>query len=342
MSVRQNVVAFLSAGGGQLPCIHATVTKTSKRKGDTFNCKLPMDLSGAMQLVQGGDAEVIFSDGNGSQSLIMGKIDHVSMEWIDREVCVSGRDKSAVLSEKKINKQYKNKKASDIVQDIAQDAGLQAQVKATTDDAGKKYDVDTVHLLLNKTPFEALSWLAEREGCRWYVDGSNLHFEPKDAGNSGGLFTVNYQPPNGGYARSNAVYIRTSRNMSAARPCDVKVKSWHHKQKKLFEHTESSGGGVGEKLTYEHHFPGMIQQQVEKIAKSFLSDYKRHELAVEVDMPGDLSIDAKGQLQLQGTGSVFDTTYDIDSVEFSYSAGEHGNFSMSICGKTPGQGGGGS
>lgn len=342
MPVRSNVTAFLSAGGGQLPCITATVTKTSKRKGDTFNCKLPLDIPGALQLAEGGAAEVIFSDGSGTRSLIIGNIDHVSIEWIDREVCVSGRDKSSVLSEKKLNKQYKNKKTSDIVEDIAQQAGLQAQVQSTKDDAGKKYDVDTVHLLLNKTPFEALSRLAEREGCRWYVDDSTLHFEPKDQGNSGGLFTVNYSGPESGYERSNALYIRTSRNMSAARPCDVTVKSWHHKQKKLFEHTESSEGGVGDKLTYEHHFPGMIQEQVEKIAKSFLSDYKRHELSVEVDMPGDLSIDAKGQLQLQGTGSIFDTIYDIDSIEFEYAAGEHGSFGMSICGKTPGAEGGAS
>jgi hypothetical protein len=77
-------------------------------------------------------------------------------------------------------------------------------------------------------------------------------------------------------------------------------------------------------------------REVEAVSKSRLSDYKRHELAIEVDLPGDLSVDKKGKLQLQGTGSIFDTTYDIDSIEFDYQAGENGNFSMSIWGKTAG------
>lgn len=336
--VRQNVAAFLSAGGGMLPVVHASVTKTSKRKGDCFHCRLPLDTAGAAALINGGSASVIFSDGSATKSLITGKINHVCVEWVDREISVSGRDKSETLVERRMNRQWKNKKSSDIVQDIAKDAGLTAQVSETTDDSGKKYDIDTVHLMLNRTASETLSLLAEREGCRWYVSGDVLHFEQKDAGNSGGVFVVTYSPPSRGYEASNTVTIKTARNLTAGRPTDVTVKSWHHKDKKLYKATESSTGGVGDKLTYEHQFPGMTQAQVEKVAKSHLSDYTRHELSIDVDMPGDLSAAADGQIQLQGTGSIFDTTYDIDSVEFQYSAGEHGHFAMSICGKTPGKG----
>lgn len=339
--VRQNVTAFLSAGGGQLPCINARVSKTSKRKGDHFDCKLPLDVAGAKSLINGGDASVIFSDGTKTVSLISGKIDNISVEWIDREICVTGRDKSAVLTEKRLNKQFKNKKTSAIVEEIAKDAGLTAQISSTDDDSGKKYDVDTVHLALNRTASETLSLLAEREGHRWYVTGNALHFEPKDAGNSGGSFQVTYIPPSQGYETSNATYIRCSRNLTAARPTDVKVASWHHKDKKLYKATASGGSGSGDKLTYELHFPGMTQAQVEKIAKSHLSDHRRHELSVEVDMPGDLSVASNGVLQLQGTGSMFDTSYDIDSIEFHYAAGEQGHFSMSISGKTPGSDKGG-
>lgn len=100
--------------------------------------------------------------------------------------------------------------------------------------------------------------------------------------------------------------------------------------------SETADQAASNKLFYEEHFPGMTQEQIEAVSKSRLSDYKRHELAIEVDLPGDLSVDKKGKLQLQGTGSIFDTTYDIDSIEFDYQAGENGNFSMSIWGKTAG------
>lgn len=330
MAVRSNTGAFISG----IPCIHATVTKTSKRKGDTFSCKIPLDVPGAQQFLEGGAADITFSDGTQTANVLTGKIDHVAIEWIDREISISGRDKGAVLSESRVNKQYKNQKSSEIIQDLAQQAGLQAQVQQSTGgDAGKIYNQDTVHMLLNKTPFEALSWLAERDGCRWFVDSGTLFYQPKEQGNTGGAFVVTYSPPNGGYETCNAVFLNTSKNMSAAKKTEVKVKSWHQKDKKLYSST-ASGGGSGDTITYEHHFPGMTQQQVETIAKSHLSDYTRHALSIDVEMPGDVSVDVTGQVELQGTGTEFDTSYDIDSLTFTYMAGESGHFTMAICGKT--------
>ena len=108
--------------------------------------------------------------------------------------------------------------------------------------------------------------------------------------------------------------------MTAARPHDVNVKSWHHKDKKQYAY-DASAAGIGESVEIEHHHNGRNQSQVETLAKSRLKDAIRHDCNVVVKAPGDLSVNARMKFQLTGTGTVYDQAYDIDSVTF---VGSHG------------------
>ena len=91
-------------------------------------------------------------------------------------------------------------------------------------------------------------------------------------------------------------------------------------------------------LKYEMHYPGMNQQEVETLAKTRANETIRHEMCIELTMPGDLSLDVTQQVQLSGTGTAFDQTYDIDELTFDYEAGENGFLSMTIVGKSASQG----
>jgi prophage tail gpP-like protein len=239
-AVRQNVAGFLSVGGQNMACTHLSVTKTGKRRGDTFHATIPIDaqagFSEAFWASQTSiEATAIFSVNGQSKAMVTGNIDEVIIGWISRAVEVSGRDKSSVLTESRVNKKYANQTSAQIVQDLAQMSGLQAQVSSSKgDDVSKKYDVDTVHLILNRTPFEAISVLAEREGVRWFVDGNTLYF---GAQQGGGSYQIEYQPPQGGYVAANAVKLITKRNLVAAKAVESTAKSWHHKDKKLYQHT---------------------------------------------------------------------------------------------------------
>lgn len=86
------------------------------------------------------------------------------------------------------------------------------------------------------------------------------------------------------------------------------------------------------------HYPGMNQQEVETLAKTRANETIRHEMCVEIEMPGDLSLDVTQQIQLSGTGTAFDQTYDIDELTFDYESGEEGFFTMMITGKSASQG----
>ncbi len=311
-------------------CSRATVTKSGKRTGDSFSAEVPLDVQGALAMVSQAtaDVQVIFAAGNQSKSLIDGKADNIEVDWVERVIRIAGRDKSASLTEKRRNKKYPNRKTSDIVEDIAKDHGLTAVVTTTDDDAGKKYHQDTAHLILNRTDFESLSVLAEREGARWYVEGNKLHFEPKAQG-SGSAYDLVYRAPIGRHMSANFMRLETKRNLSAARPIKVKVKSWHHRDKKVYDYTAEVQGD-GEKLEFERHYPMLTQQQVEKIAKSHAEDRARHEMSLSVEMPGDLSLDVSMKINLTGTNSIFDMTYEIDQVEYEFNAGDHGELSMRV------------
>lgn len=337
--VRQAVAGFLSIAGQNMPCASLSATKSGKRRGDTFYATIPIDASGGFSegfwaSQESVEAEAVFSAGGLTRSLVSGNIDEISIDWINRSVQVCGRDKSALLTESRVNKDYTNQKSSDIVKDLAKTAGLEAQVLTGGDDVSKKYDIDTVHLLLNRTPFEAISVLAEREGVRWFVDGNTVYF---GAVASGSAYPIEYQPPQLGYMKANAMRLTTRRNFVAAGSVESTVKSWHHKDKKLYEYT-AKARGQKRLLGYEQHFPGMNQQEVETLAKSRANEAIRHEMCIELDMPGDLTLDVTQQIQLTGTGTAFDQAYDIDDLTFTFGSGEEGFLSMSIIGKSASEG----
>jgi len=319
--------AWLSLGGAMLPCLTATVTRKSERSSDTFSAELSVDETAAAGYgyaewadYQPVDVEVLMSlDGTDPVSVITGRVDEPKIDWDGCTVSVSGRDKGATLTEKRRSQQFKNRKSGDIVSTIAQDHGLNAAVTAGQDFAGKIYDQDTVHHVLNFSDHEILSRLAGREGFRWYVDGSDLVFEPK--GTDANTYDVQWVPPDGQgrVGVATCTTLTTTRNMTAAKPHTMAVRSWHHKDAKHYDGMAQAGGIGSDTVAVEHHHNGRNQAQVDKIAASRLKDAIRHDCSVTVGAPTDLSVTPRMKLNLSGTGTIFDQLYDVDSVTITTS-----------------------
>lgn len=321
---------YLSIGGATIPCISGHVTRHSKHAADTFMVEMSIEESAqaGMSLsdwadFQPQDATVVMSsaaDGSDQRNMVTGTIDTPAINWLDGKVSVSSRDKSAALTETKRSKKYINQKSSDIVSDIASDAGLQTEIQATSDLSGQKWDQDVTDLILDRSDYEVLNDLAEREGYRWYVDGNTLYFEPDSQSN--GSFSINYTPPSQGQAASgNVVELTTGRNMTAAKPHNVTVKSWHHKDKKIYQDTESMSGVGDSQVTYTHVHNGRNQEEVQNLAKARLNNATRHDMQVHVRMPGDLTCDVRQTLSLSGTGTIFDQSFDIDTATWEIAWG---------------------
>ena len=261
-------------------------------------------------------------DGSDQTTMVSGKIDMPVLTMEAMSVSISGRDKSASLTEKKRNQKFLNQKSSDIVSTIAQDHGLNPVIVDTGDFSGKVYTQDLARLALNRSDYEILSQLAVREGFRWYVEGDDLVFEPKEA-TGFGTYSATWYPPNvaAPYAIGNVLTLKLGKDSTASRPQTVTAAGWHHGKKKLYKVT-SSASGTGTPVEHRLHHNGHEQDQLQKKADSFRDDIIRHELNLSATMPGDPTLDPHMGFSLAGTGTVYDTIYQIDEIEFTCSWGD--------------------
>ena len=345
---------WLLLNGAMIPCESATVNKKAKRAADTFSAKLSitrttqygMDVA-AWADYQPSDVEIYMSvmpDQSDLTSMITGQIDKPKIDWATYMVDVSGRDKSASMIETRRSQKFPNQKSSDIVSTIAQDNGLTAQVTGTSDYAGKQYNEgDVNHMTLHRTDFEIVSDLADREGFRRYVSGTSLIFEPKSQ--SPNLFQGQWCPPavQAAYGYATIRSLETSRNMTAAKPTTVNVKSWHPKDKKLYVGQGQAQDGAGNPISIDHHHNGKTQDEANTLAQSRAMDAIRHDCSCTVETAVDVTVEPKTtQFELSGTGTIFDQTYDIDEAQFEIGWSAGGSMKLtckSPKGRTVSQGG---
>ncbi len=317
--------AWLDIGGGQMPVTSATWTRKGIRAADTFSVTLPIGTARQFgfdypQLAdfQPEDAMLYAAamPGGGDNQLVMtGHVDTPEIDFDAQTVTLTGRDKSASLTTNRRSQKFLNQSSTDIVSTIAQSRGLGVSFVGVQGMAGKVFG-DFVHLTLNRSDYQIVNDFAEREGFRWYVDGSTLYFEPK--GQQGGSYAFTYRPPITGqsYGVGDCWGLKASRNKTAAAPTTVTVKSWNRKDKKLYTATKSMGG-IGSDVVAEYHHNEKNQAQVESLAQSRLDNHVRHDCKASWTAPGDLNLDVHEKASLSGTGTIYDQTYDIDDVTFS-------------------------
>jgi phage protein D len=327
---------YVRIGGARLPFISASVSRSAKRHSDTFSARLSITKTAeqGFDLAEWTDWDpqdvtIVFSTALGGadeREMVTGLVDVPNVSLETMQVSISGRDKSAALTEKRRNEKFANQKPKDIAGKIAKDHGLTLSFQGQSEFSGHVYDQDTANLILNRTDFEAMSTLAEMIGYRWYVDGTTLYMEPKDQGI--GAFDLVWIPPQPGQmGQANVRRLSLRRNTSAARPHQVKVKSWHHRSNRLFSY-EAKVDGRGNPLAYEFHHNGKNQAQVEQLAKSRLKDAIRHDLGITFEGPGDLTADVRMVCNLSGTGTIFDQAYAADDITWDMDYG--GEFTMVV------------
>jgi hypothetical protein len=86
--------------------------------------------------------------------------------------------------------------------------------------------------------------------------------------------------------------------------------------------------------------PEHTQDQTTKRAQTVSNQISQFEYSAEVSAPGNVSVNPTCKLQISGTESAFDQTYDIMSVIHRFSV-EHG-YTMDIEGRASGSGSGSS
>lgn len=310
--------AEVNIGGRVVPFVDLSATQTRHKKGDTAKVITAMKLLDPAWLASAsGDLPFTIAI-NGTQ-VFNGHVSTSSYDWAERTVTVEGRDAAAKLMDAQSQEKWQNKKPHEIVQEIAQRHGIQTEVDQPSDQAGKIYSDDYDALSNRHSEWSVINWIADHFGMIAYITGGKLYYKNHDEQLP--TVTIQYRPPTPQeYESGNFIKLHTTRNHVLGRKTKVNVHSHNHRKKEVYHANEEDGDGGDEPLIYHYHIPQISQQQGQRIAKAKMAEIKSHEMKVDsLEIPGDESINARVSIQLTGTGTAFDQSYDAGDITHTIS-----------------------
>lgn len=270
--------------------------------------------------------DVQFSlDGSSYTSMIIGEVDHMSLDPEGGVVSVDGRDLSARLIDNKTVEAFKNKTASEVAETLAARRGLTPDVKATTSKVGRLYEIDHDRIQHDQfstahTEWDLLTMLAQSEGYDVWVTGTTLHFQPLVAIDQQNPYEVVWSASDGQVPWSNAMGIKLERSLTLAKDVVVAVRSFNSQKKTGFTMYSPSGfrqaaiqSGKAQLFTFT--LPNLDRDQAQKKANELREEISKHEKLFNFRRPADLTLDARKVVKLRGIDpDSWDQVYYINSV----------------------------
>lgn len=246
------------------------------------------------------------------ESMFVGQVDEVDIDWPAMTLSLSGRDHTAKLMEGKSAEKYINQTASDVATKLAGKHGLTPKVTATKEKIGRFYASDHVDIKTEQTDWDFLTWLARQEGMMVYVRGKELVFrERPDEGQD--PYVIRHVPagPNGELPEASQ-FIRTGRSLTVAKGIKVVVRSWNSKAKKAFERQAGKGGA--DALEYRYTIPNLTADETKARAEKILAELSRHAMRLDFSGSADNLLRIDDIIRLEGTGTEFDQVYYPQSI----------------------------
>ncbi|MCF3945310.1 MULTISPECIES: hypothetical protein [Acidiphilium] len=240
--------------------------------------------------------------GGSADTILIGRLDNVVMDFGAGQVVLSGRDLSARLIDAEVQQTFSNRTASQIAWSFASDAGLSENVTVTKTPVGQYYELAHVRTGLgahtrHMTRWDLLAALAEIERFSLSVTGTVLNFGP----------VPQAAPVLLNFGR-DLVSLSVDRALGLIEP-KVTVKSWNPKLKQAFSSSAGSTGGV----TLVR--PNLMQAEVDRLAASRQAELAGQAVLARATMPGEFLLRPDRPVFLQGTGTALDGKYIVRTVE---------------------------
>ena len=322
--------------------IKAEVDSTTYFLADTFSVELPIDGQNSqlsmsyfstqtaimIQVFVGFPPNAENYTSNQLKSLIMGQVDEVEIDLLQRKYVLTGRDLTAKFIDNKTTQKYPNLTSSEIVTKLAQKEGLTANVVPTTTPAGIFYAGDRSALTSELPEWDLITFLAQQEGYIAYVENTTVFFHPLPKQTDAPYliqYNENLNIPTIGYKSSSAKSLTMTRSLTVARDIIVIVRSWNSKSKKAFNikvratlnkktALASQAQPIGDAQTYTYTKPGLTREQALQLAQTYIAQLSQHERIIEATLPGDNILKKIGVIKLSGTNTDFDQVYFTSSV----------------------------
>lgn len=334
MGILRHPRVRISTNGGSFAPKECSVHVSQHQSSDTFSACLALDLPSASFWLDTAPIDVKIEATNdyvtGSWvTMLTGQVDEVTADLQNRTVKISGRDKTAQMTDKKTTEKWQNRKPEEIIKDLAGRSGLGVQFGGSSKDkAGLKFKDDYNRISEYDSHWNVITRMAKHIGCIAFVKGDTLYVQPYDQ-SSGGVFTVRYVPPSPfSPARSNVTSFTSTRNLHLSKNVKVNHKSWRHKEGEAIESEyKSTGGGDGD-LEYTFKGANLTKQQQDQLAETKLNEILSHERTASISTYGDVNLDPQMKLQIMGTGTGVDQSYIISSIEHRWD--EEGGYVMDV------------
>lgn len=258
-------------------------------------------------------------------SLIVGQVDHIQIHIEKGLVDVDGRDMTANFIDTKTQETYQNLTSSQIVEKLAAEHGMTADVTPTTTLVGRYYEMDHERIgsgafTRTTTEWNLLCSFAQKEEFDIWVTGTTVHFHPV-VPEDPNPFVVLWDKDR---LFSNAIEITVDRALTFAKDIVVVVQSYDSKTGRSVTKYAPSGArsaaissGKAQQFTFIR--PNLSDVTAQEEANRLRADLTKHERLIEFSVPADLIVTARNQVSLQGTGSSWDQPYFIDNISRSMS-----------------------
>ena len=320
-NLRTPILSALSDGSPLPNIIDGDIFDNAHFAAARFRLRLALDPANAEPLFQPGAVlDLQCSLGGAATSLIQGEADTVVYDVLNRTVEVEGRDLTARLLDARTQETFSNQTASEIAETLAGRHELTPNVTATTTLAGRYYSTEHDRITLGQfsratTEWDLLSFLAAREGFDVFVSGQILTFAPPSTSPA----TLTLTP-------DLCISLQLDHALTLARDIEVTVRSWNTRQQAAFTQTARSsgkGGGSGSIQRIVVLRPNLAPSDAMQLAQRILADLSAHERVVHAELPGEMSLTARTQVLLTGTGTDFDQLYYVAELDRHFS-GTHG------------------
>jgi phage protein D len=342
ISTSRNPRSIVSIGGIQMKWINWEINNNGFYAADTFEITLPIsaqpqgiDLSWwAQQTSLEAAVYAGFPNDPTEYSitdldlLILGRVDDLTINPVERTIKVSGRDYTSMFIDTKSSLTLLHKTASQIATALAKSHGLTPVVTPTHGWVGTYYEINHFKLTNRTSEWNLLSYLAQEEAYQIYVKGKELHFEPApDEDNPSSVYQLQWDDITNIYPTFNGLQLSFSRNLTIAKDVIVHVHSWNNKQKKGFtrkaEYTHTQDKVLKGSVTkasvvrtpqiYSKTIPNLFPDAAQKKADSILRTISQHEMKLYAFLPADDLLTPQVTLRVKGTGA-YDQDYYADSI----------------------------
>ncbi len=286
------------------------ISKNSFLGADRYRLSVALDTS-AYDIWSASAIEVAISLGlDGSwANFIQGQVDRLDYDIGAGLIHVEGRDLTARFLEARTQESFENQTASDIATLLAARQGLTSNVTPTATLVGRELEGNHSRITLDQysgatTDWDLLVKLASTEGFDVWVDGNVLNFCPAALD----PFPIFLTP-----ADCRSLHLERTLNLSGG--LAVTVKSWDSQAQAAVLQTAQSATVGSANRNYMVVKPNLSQIAAASLASRMLIQMSQNARVIRFERPGTLSTRPRQTLVLSQTGTDFDGTYILTSVE---------------------------